>query len=85
MGFADFLELRICTSRTPLNAIARPINSWPVIDSPRKIHAKAAIWINMVLLIVLDSTAERLCKDIFHRVKAKAVLIAASQMMMAQF
>jgi len=47
-------------------------------------QARIAIWISIVLLMMLDSTADSICSVIFHSVNAKAVLITASQMITPQ-
>jgi len=42
----------------PNDAIAKPTKSDELSFSPRKVHANIAIWINIVLFITLDSTAD---------------------------
>ncbi len=54
------------------------------MDSPRKATAKIGIQISMVLLIMLDSTADNVCRVRFQSVKAIAVFTTASQMMIPQ-
>src|SRR5690606_25281416 len=61
---------------------ASPATCLPPSGSSRKIHARMAICGSMVLLMMLDSTAVSVCRDLFHSVKASAVLTSASQPMM---
>ena len=53
--------------------------------SPRNNQASTAICMSMVLLMMLDSMAERVRRVWFHSVKARAVLTIASQRMMPQW
>ena len=52
--------------------------------SPRNTIARTAIWIVIVLLTTLDSTAVSVRRVWFQRVNAKAVLTSASQPMISQ-
>jgi len=59
-----------CTIITPTPARTIPNTSCQFNRSPRKTQARTAIWINMVLLIMLDSTADSVRSVWFQRVKA---------------
>jgi len=73
-----------CTISTPIPATPIPANSFSVKLSPKNSTANIGIWIIIVLLMMLDSIAGNDLNVRFQRVKAKAVLINASQMMMSQ-
>ncbi len=49
----------IWTMITPMAANPIPIPSCQLTCSPRNIPARIAIWISMVLLIMLDSMADK--------------------------
>ena len=68
--------------KTPAAANNRPPISRGVSRSPRNAQAGTAIWMSIVLLIILDSTADKTRRERFQRVNAKAVLTRASQMTM---
>lgn len=50
---------RTCTNKAPNAAKISPIISIQFNVSPRNNHAKIVIWMSMVLLITLDSIADR--------------------------
>jgi len=59
--------LRIFARKIPTAATSNPPISNPDSRSCKKIQESTAIWIIIVLLMMLDSIAERCCKLTFQR------------------
>ncbi len=64
--------------KIPTAANANPIISTPFTVSSRNSQASTAIWISMVLLMMLDSTADKCWRLRFQSWKARAVFTAPS-------
>jgi len=67
--------------REPIPTIINPMIAFGEAVSPIKATANNGIQINIVLLIILDSTADKVLPVWFHKVKAKAVFTISSQRM----